>query len=112
MRLKKPAAVLSAAVLLSVAACGGGDGGNSGSSSSGDSSLDAGSLGNTGGGQNPDAKGPVQIEGAKEGGTITVMTNLGLTTPIDPSDIYFVDTNAIMSNLVTRSLTQYIYDEK
>jgi len=112
MRLKKPAVVLSAAVLLSVAACGGGDSGDSGSSGSGDSSLDAGTLGNTGGGQNPDAKAPVEIEGAEKGGTITVMTNLGLTTPIDPSDIYFVDTNAIMSNLVTRSLTQYIYDEK
>jgi peptide/nickel transport system substrate-binding protein len=39
------------------------------------------------------------------------MTAVGLTTPIDPSDLYYTDTNAIMTGLVTRQLTQYSYDQ-
>ena len=38
------------------------------------------------------------------------MTLGGLTTTIDPSEIYYTDTSSIMSGLVTRSLTQYKYD--
>ena len=37
------------------------------------------------------------IDGAKKGGTVTVLTSTGLTTPIDPSDLYYTDTNAIMT---------------
>ena len=29
---------------------------------------------------------------------------------MDPSDLYYTDTNAIMTGLVTRALTQYVYD--
>jgi peptide/nickel transport system substrate-binding protein len=111
MRFKKPVVALSAAALLALAACGGGDdnGGNGGGA---DGGINAEDLGNTGSGQDPEREGPVTIEGAEEGGTVTVLTNLGLTTPIDPSDIYYVDTNAIMTGLVTRQLTQYAYDEE
>lgn len=111
MRFKKPVVALSTAALLALAACGGG-GGEEDSGANGDTGVDTENLGNTGGGMDPERKGPVEIEGAEEGGTVTVLTNLGLTTSIDPSDLYYVDTNAIMTNLVTRSLTQYVYDEE
>ena len=109
MRFKKPIVALSAAGLLALAACGGsgGDSSNGGSSSS---SIDQNKLGNTGNGMDPSAKGPVTIDGAEKGGTVTVLTSLGLTTPIDPTDLYYTDTNSIMTSLVTRSLTQYKYD--
>jgi peptide/nickel transport system substrate-binding protein len=110
MRFKKPIVALSTAGLLALAACGGssGDGGDTGKSGSG---IDQSNLGNTGDGMDPEAKGPATIDGAKEGGTVTVLTSTGLTTPIDPTDLYYTDTNAVMTALVTRQLTQYKYDE-
>jgi peptide/nickel transport system substrate-binding protein len=108
MRFKKPIVALSTAGLLALAACGGGDGGDSETGS--DQTINKDELGNTGEGQDPEATGPVEIEGAEEGGIVTVLTSLGLTTPIDPSDLYYTDTNAIMTGLVTRQLTQYKYD--
>ena len=110
MRFKKPIVAFSTAGLLALAACGGGDGG--GDSGNSDQSIDKETLGNTGDGKDAEAQGPVEIEGAQEGGTVTVLTALGLTTPIDPSDLYYTDTNAVMTGLVTRQLTQYIYDEE
>ncbi|MBA3232384.1 MAG: hypothetical protein H0T17_00310 [Propionibacteriales bacterium] len=57
-----------------------------------------------------DRDGPAApIEGALPGGTVTALTGAGLAT-LDPTASYFVDTNAILSGLVTRSLTQYAYD--
>jgi len=109
MRFKKPIVALSAAGLLALAACGGGGGG--GSSTSGGSGVDTKNLGNTGDGKDATRQGPVTIKGAQKGGTVTVLTNLGLTTPIDPSDLYFTDTNGIMTSLVERALTQYAYDQ-
>jgi len=41
-----------------------------------------------------------------------VLTLTGLTTTIDPSESYYVDTSSILSGLITRSLTQYKYDPK
>lgn len=113
MRLTKPIVALSTASLLTLAACGGGDGGT-GDDRSGDTSgnIDKETLGNTGEGTDPDRQGPVEIEGAQEGGTVTVMTSTGLTTPIDPSDLYFTDTNAITTGLMFRQLTQFDYDEE
>ncbi len=110
MRFKKPIVALSTAGLLALAACGGGGGGDEGGSGSSGSSIDKENLGNTGDGMDPEAKGPVTIDGAEEGGTVTVLTSTGLTTPLDPSDLYYTDTNAIMTALVTRQLTQYKYD--
>lgn len=109
MRFKKPIVALSAAGLLALAACGGGSDNGNGNGGSG-SSIEKEKLGDTGNGMDPTAKGPVEIDGAQEGGTVTVLTSLGLTTPIDPSDLYYTDTNAIMTGLVTRQLTQYKYD--
>lgn len=109
MRFKKPIVALSTAGLLALAACGGSGDGDSTDNSS---SIDQENLGNTGSGQDPEREGPVEIEGAEEGGIVTVLTTVGLTTSIDPADLYYVDTNAIMTGLVTRQLTQYDYDEE
>ena len=111
MRFKKPIVALSASTLLALAACGGG-GGDDNDSTSGDQAIDREKLGDTGSGMDPEAEAPRTIEGAEEGGIVTVLTSLGLTTPIDPSDLYYTDTNAIMTGLVTRQLTQYVYDEE
>jgi len=110
MRFKKPIVALSAAGLLALAACGGSSS-DGGSSSTGGSGVDTKNLGNTGDGKDAKRTGPVSFKGAQTGGTVTVLTNTGLTTPIDPSDLYYTDTNAIMTSLVTRALTQYSYDE-
>jgi peptide/nickel transport system substrate-binding protein len=90
---------------LGLAACGG-----SGSSSGEDGTFDTGQLGNTGGGTDATAKGPVSISGAQKGGVVTVLTNTGLTTTIDPAEAYYLDTMSIDGQLLTRSLTQYRYD--
>jgi len=111
MRLKRSAVALAAASLLVLAACGGG-GDDDDSSGGATDTIDTENLGNTGDGTDPDREGPATIEGATEGGIITVLTSAGLSTPIDPSDLYYTDTNAIMTSLVTRSLTQYDYDEE
>ena len=77
---------------LALGACGGTGGGQSSPNQS--------KLGRTGSGQDPDAVGPVTISGAQKGGTVTVLTLTGLTTTIDPSEIYYTDTSSIMSGLV------------
>ncbi len=109
MRFRKPIVALTAAGLLALAACGGSDGGDNGDNNGG-SGLDTDNLGNTGSGQDPERQGPVEIDGATEGGIVTVYTATGLTTPLDPQDLYFTDTNAVMTGLVSRQLTQYAYD--
>ncbi|WP_331526162.1 ABC transporter substrate-binding protein [Nocardioides sp.] len=98
---------ISAVGLLALSACGG-----SGSSSgnAGDNTQDNTKLGDTGNGQDATAKGPVTIAGAKKGGTVTVLTLNGLTTTIDPSEIYYTDTDSIFTGLIGRSLTQYRYN--
>jgi peptide/nickel transport system substrate-binding protein len=107
MRFRKPIVALSVTGLLALAACGG-DGG--GSSNDGSDAVDRETLGNVGSGQDPEREGPVEIEGAQEGGIATVYTQVGLTTSIDPSDLYYTDTSAIGSGLLFRSLTQYDRD--
>ncbi len=37
-------------------------------------------------------------------------TLAGLTTTLDPSELYYTDADSYMTGLVTRSLTQYKYD--
>ncbi|MDX6357894.1 MAG: peptide/nickel transport system substrate-binding protein, partial [Nocardioidaceae bacterium] len=107
MRFKSPLIAISAVGIMALSACGG-----SGSSSptAGNSGQDNGQLGNTGNGQDATAKGPVTISGAQKGGIVTVLTLGGLTTTIDPSEVYYTDTSSILSGLLTRSLTQYKYD--
>jgi peptide/nickel transport system substrate-binding protein len=110
MRFKKPIVALSTAGLLALAACGGGSG--SGSSSNSGSSINTKDLGNTGNGQDATAKGPVTLQGATKGGTVTVLTNTGLTTTIDPQEVYYNDTIALGEDLMFRALTQYKFDPK
>ena len=108
MRFKSPLIAISAVGMLALSACGGS--GSSSSPTAGGSESSGGSLGDTGNGQDPTATGPVSIDGASKGGTVTVLTQSGLTTTIDPSEVYYVDTASILSGLITRSLTQYKYD--
>ncbi len=110
MRFKKPIIAITAVGMLALAACGG-SGSTNGGSGEGASGIDAETLGSAGSGMNPDAKGPVEIEGAKEGGTVTVLSFSGLNS-MDPTEAYYVNTASILSGLVTRSLTQYVYDEE
>jgi len=108
MRLKKPAVVLATAALMTLAACGGGSGNGGGPTS--EETLGEG--GNAGSGKNPDAEAPREVpDGATEGGTFTVLTNQVPST-LDPTQAYYTDSTAILSDLVTRSLTQYVYDEE
>jgi peptide/nickel transport system substrate-binding protein len=101
-----PALALLATAALALSACG-----SSGSSpGSGAGPIDAGQLGNTGGGKDASATGPVTIDGAQKGGIVTVLTSTGLTTTIDPAEAYYLDTMSVDGNLLTRSLTQYRYD--
>jgi peptide/nickel transport system substrate-binding protein len=108
MRLKRSAVALATASLLALAACGGG--GDDNKTSTDTPTVDTENLGNTGSGTDATREGPVTIEGAKEGGTVTVLSSPGLTTPIDPSDLYYTDTNSVLTSLMTRQLTQYDYD--
>ncbi len=59
----------------------------------------------------PGAKGPAkEIDGAKKGGTITILSDVVPET-FDPTNIYYTDGNQI-SKLYMRALTQYRLDEK
>src|SRR3954470_11995276 len=101
-----PVLALLATAALTLSACGG-----SGSSSdSGTGPIDSGQLGNTGSGTDASATGPVTLDGAQKGGVITVLTNTGLSTTIDPAEAYYLDTMSVDGQLLTRSLTQYRYD--
>ena len=93
---------LSAAAALMLGACGG----EGSSSESNGANVDTGQLGNTGGGTDATATGPVSIDGAQKGGVVTVLTNTGLTTTIDPAEAYYLDTMSVDGQLLTRSLTQ------
>jgi peptide/nickel transport system substrate-binding protein len=105
MRFTSPWIVATAVSVFALTACGG-----SGDSSPAPSGADTNNLGNAVGGTDATAKGPVTIPGAEKGGTVTVLTATGLTTTLDPSEVYYLDTISIETNLLTRSLTQYRYD--
>jgi peptide/nickel transport system substrate-binding protein len=61
-------------------------------------------------GIDPDRQAPaLPIEGAVEGGVVTASGQPTFDT-LDPSGAYWVIELSIMSGLVTRSLTQYVYD--
>lgn len=101
-----PALALLAASAFTLGACSG----SGGEGATRPSGVDVNNLGNTGVGKDPTARGPVTIPGAHKGGTVTVLTHLGLTSTLDPSEVYNADTASIMSGLVSRSLTQYRYN--
>ena len=108
MRFKSPLIAISAVGMLALSACGGS--GSSSSPAAGSNGSNSGNFGDTGNGQDPNATGPVTIDGAQKGGTVNVLTTAGLSTTIDPSEIYYTDVDAITQGLMFRSLTQYRYD--
>ena len=101
---------LSAAGALALSACGG-DGGGGGAGGGATPSAAPTDLADTGNFTDPDRAGPVEIEGAQEGGTVKVISFTPLET-MDPSEIYYTHTNAISTALLNRSLTQFVYDEE
>ncbi len=106
MRLKKPIIAVSTLGLMALAACGG---------SSDGPNVDSGTFqtgGNAGAGTDPNrSDGPApEISGAKAGGTVKVISVAGLNS-MDPSEAYYTNTASILSSLVVRSLTQYVYED-
>ncbi|OIJ28679.1 ABC transporter substrate-binding protein [Nocardioides luteus] len=108
MRMKRTAIAASAiAALMLTAACGGGSG-----SGAGDDKNEFQEGGAAGAGKDPSATGPKAVpDDAADGGIVSVTTAVAPST-LDPTRTYYVDSGEIMSGLVTRSLTQYVYDEK
>ncbi len=106
MRLKKPIIAVSAVGLMALAACGGSNNGPGVS----DNTFQTG--GNAGSGTDPNrSDGPApEIAGAKAGGTVKVISVAGLNS-MDPTEAYYVNTASILSSLVVRSLTQYVYQD-
>ena len=109
MRFKKPIIAFTAVGMLALAACGGTSGGNGNDGEA--SGIDKEKLGASGAGMDAARQGPVQISGAKEGGTVKVLSYAGLNT-MDPTEAYYINAASILGGLVTRTLTQYVYDEK
>ncbi|MFY9915346.1 MAG: ABC transporter substrate-binding protein, partial [Nocardioidaceae bacterium] len=68
--------------------------------------------GNAGAGTDPNrTEGPApEIPGAKAGGTVKVISVAGLNS-MDPTEAYYINTASILSSLVVRSLTQYVYQD-
>jgi len=108
-RKKAFAAALSAGVMtLGLAACGGGDDGGDGPGAVNESDLSKGST--SAGGKNPEAVGPApELEGAQEGGTLTVLApdpDDGADS-LDPAGLWSVTDNGIAQDLLFRSLTTF-----
>ncbi len=109
MRLRKPIIAVAAVSAFALAACGGSDTTNESGNGSGSDLPNVGEGGNTGETKDETAVGPATIDGATEGGTVTVLSASGLNT-MDPTEAYYQNTSSILTGLVTRSLTQYKYD--
>jgi peptide/nickel transport system substrate-binding protein len=93
---------------MTLAACGGG----SGSDPESDETIGAGTGkgGEAGSFKDENAEAPAPVpDDATEGGTLTVLT-ANVPSTLDPTQAYYTDSTAILSDLVTRSLTQYSYN--
>ena len=100
-------ALPSVFAVIALAACGGGGGGG-GDTPSADNTFREG--GAAGAAKDPDREGPVTVpDEAADGGILTVMTAEAPST-LDPTQAYYIDSTAILSGLVTRSLTQFVYN--
>ena len=110
-RMKALAASVSVATLaLTFAACGGGDS-DDGPNSASESDLEKGAT--SSGGKNPDAQGPApELEGAQEGGEVTVLAPDPDDGPplLDPAALWSVTDNGIAQDLLFRSLTTFRQD--
>ncbi|MDO9378552.1 MAG: ABC transporter substrate-binding protein [Nocardioidaceae bacterium] len=111
MRLTKPViALATVSVVFGLAACGGDGGGSDeprGTANSDDVDKSKNEENVT---QDPTrVDGPVEIDGATPGGTVTVLSAAGLNT-MNPSEAYYQNTTSILTGLVTRQLTQYVYN--
>src|SRR6478672_7130271 len=105
MTWRRPAAALAVACVMGLSACGSGGAGED--PAAGRSAAEG---GNAGAFKNADAKAPVAVPGdAAQGGTFTVLTNQVPAT-LDPTRAYYTDSTAILSDLVLRSLTQFVYN--
>ncbi|MEP6665647.1 MAG: ABC transporter substrate-binding protein, partial [Nocardioidaceae bacterium] len=105
--MKKPIIALSTVgFLFAAAACGG----SSNNPTEGiKSQTDSGAAGQ---GKDANRQAPAaEISGAQKGGTVKVISIAGLNT-MDPTEAYYTNTASMLSGLVTRSLTQYVYDPK
>ena len=95
---------------MTLAACGGGSGNNNTDKNAGDEPTFSDKSGNAGAFKNPDAEAPMAVpDEAAQGGDFTVLTAVAPAT-LDPTRAYYTDSTAILSGLVTRSLTQYVYN--
>jgi peptide/nickel transport system substrate-binding protein len=120
MRLRKPAVAMSAVGALVAAACGGSSGGSSTHTDRTPSSTrsDSGTTGTSALGMNAHVEPPAPpIPGARKGGTLTVLSasEVSESSPyhvgsMDPTDAYNPPPYSILTGLVVRSLTQYVYD--
>ena len=110
MRWRARVAPLVVAAVLGVAAC---DGGSSQTPRpEAGSVVDRGRHADRNDVDAPERHGPVEIEGAREGGTVHVRDQFLLRTSADPTEAYVRDSISLLSGLVVRSLTQYAYDER
>lgn len=106
MHLRRLTVAVSVAALGIVAACGGGsDDSGGGGTEEFEEGGGAGALWD----ENAEAPAP-EIEGAQTGGTVDVWGTSGLQS-MHPTEAYFTNTTSILSNLVTRSLTQYRWND-
>jgi peptide/nickel transport system substrate-binding protein len=104
MTWRRPAAALAVACMMGLSACGGGPGDDPAARRSTAQGGNAGSF------KNADAKAPLAVPSdAAKGGTLTVLTNQVPAT-LDPTRAYYTDSTAILSDLVLRSLTQFVYN--
>jgi peptide/nickel transport system substrate-binding protein len=108
MRWKKWAVLASVAALGTAGACGGAPAERAGGGTDPtEKERDTSSIAEL---TDPNAQAPAaDVPGAQEGGTLTVVSGVAPST-LDPTRAYYVDATAIMS-LVTRSLTQYKYED-
>ena len=110
MRRTKPLAAVAVASLLALAACGGGgDSEGDGTDTGGRKFEDTGA-----GTKDAEAEGPApEIDGAAEGGTITVYLPADPgPSDLDPTGGWSVTGNSIQQALTHRSLTQFTRDEE
>ena len=111
-RTTRALVALSAAGALALSACGGDPADDDGDADGGGQPSEVPTdLADTGNFTDPERQGPVEIEGAQEGGIVKVISFTPLET-MDPSEIYYTHTNSISTALLNRSLTQFVYDEE